>query len=120
MTSQIDVGSPPDKVWDARLWSHVRDVRHVAPFVRAIVIKDGDVTWIPMVWSDREGRGHVSHWIDTLPRKRKIVFPNMTSPKLLAILYRRRFDYVKELLWIDEHQEWCDGMVRGFSWRPLT
>jgi len=65
---------------------------HHAPGVRGYAIEqpDGKI-YIPLVIADREGSGDVGRWLDTLPKDRDIIFPNIVNQRLGDMLLRRGF-----------------------------
>ena len=73
-------------------------------------IEDGGATCFPVVDSTERGKGHVSRFLDGLPKDRTIKFPTVISPILRGMLTRRGFKIVKE--WAEEFGEHAEVFVR--------
>ena len=63
----------------------------LAPGVKGILFDTPEGIYIPLVAAKTPGSGAVSAWLDTLPRDRRVVFPNVLNGKLHAMLKRRGF-----------------------------
>lgn len=63
----------------------------IAPGVHGTAFDMFDGIYIPLVRATQEGNGDVSRFLDALPRDRRVVFPNVVSDKLRAMLERRGF-----------------------------
>lgn len=68
----------------------------LAPGVCGILLNQPDGIWIPYIRAIEPGRGDVARFLDDLPRDRRILFPNVLSPLLRAMLARRGF--IKQLV----------------------
>lgn len=75
----------------------------VAPGVRAIVFDTPAGIYIPIIIADRPGCGDVARYLDTLPLRRRVVFPTVISARLRAMLERRGFR--SSIEWVPEVQE---------------
>jgi len=61
----------------------------IAPGVRGYAIQQGETVYIPLIIAENEGSGEVGKFLDSLSRR--CVIPNVTSPRLAAMLMRRGF-----------------------------
>lgn len=99
--------------WLAHRMAITRDVL-VAPGVLAWVFDKGAAgIEVKHVLSVREGSGDVGRWIDSLAPCRKIVVPNVTSPRLMGMLTRRGYGERQRAAEITQTElVWMDVMVR--------
>jgi hypothetical protein len=63
----------------------------VAPGVLAFIHEVAGMLVIPSVIAERPGSGDVARWLDTLPRRRGVVFVEVMSDRLAEMLARRGF-----------------------------
>ena len=63
----------------------------IAPGVLGVAFDMLNGIYIPLVRAAHEGNGDVARFLDDLPLDRRIVFPNVMSPKLQGMLVRRGF-----------------------------
>jgi len=68
----------------------------VAPGVRAIVFDAPAGIYVSWISAEREGSGDVGRFIDSLPKDRRVVFPNVISNRLARMLERRGFEASEE------------------------
>lgn len=71
----------------------VGDLPVVAPGVRADIAMRGDVVFINIVWSEMEGQGNVSRWLDSLEGK-TLICPAVLSTRMANILRHKGFRYI--------------------------
>jgi len=69
----------------------------LAPDVWGYTVDCGDKgLYVPLVSTTKPGEGRVGLYIDSLPRDRRVVFPNVLSPILKGMLIRRGFTLTRE------------------------
>jgi hypothetical protein len=59
--------------------------------VRGTAFDMPDGVYIPLIRAENPGTGDVARFLDALPKDRRVVFPNVVSSKLQAMLERRGF-----------------------------
>lgn len=74
-------------------------------------VRGGDL-YVPLIAAVDEGRGDVGRYLDSLPRDRRVVVPNVLNDILAGMLKRRGFKLRTE---IDD-----DGPVAVWVRRPST
>jgi hypothetical protein len=64
----------------------------IAPGVRGYTVDNGRKgLYVPLVIAENEGSGDVGRYLDSLPKDRRVVFPNVLSKRLVGMLSRRGF-----------------------------
>lgn len=74
------------------------------------VIESGGEFYIPVIIARERGKGHVSRWLDSLPRDVTLKVPGVVSAQLAGMLERRDFRVIAE--WSPQHEAWVDVHVR--------
>lgn len=82
----------------------------LAPGVLGYTCEEKGELWIPLIHAETPGSGQVAAYLDSLPRDRTVIVPNVLSPRLAGMLLRRGFD--EEVRWIEEMEEAVDLFVR--------
>lgn len=74
-------------------------------------MRKGRMVWeVAFIAAKNPGNGDVAEWLDALPKDKKIVFKDVMSPHLAAMLERRGFEPTG---WIDHIQsEVLIGMIK--------
>ena len=52
--------------------------------------------YVPIIEAERPGSGDVGRYLDSLPRDRRVVIPNVMSERLAGMLERRGFTLTTE------------------------
>jgi len=68
----------------------------IVPGVKGMAFDTPEGVYIPLIAAVNEGDGRVSAFLDALPRTRRIVFPNVLNPRLVAMLERRGFVHARD------------------------
>lgn len=82
----------------------------LAPGVRGYTRDRPSELWIPYIMAENEGNGDVGAYLDSLPRDRPIVIPNVINERLYKMLGRRGF--VPEMRWNPMVREHVEVQVR--------
>jgi len=72
------------------------NVPELAPGIRGIAFDTPEGIYIPLIMAENEGDGTVGHFIDELPKDRRVVFPSVISGRLREMLLRRGFVETEE------------------------
>jgi hypothetical protein len=84
----------------------------LAPGVRGYSVETERGLYVPVIIAIDEGSGNVGRYLDSLPRDRRVVVPNVMNSLLAAMLERRGFTRARE--WADEpFDEWIEVYERG-------
>jgi hypothetical protein len=82
----------------------------LAPGVGGYCMDMPDGLFIPVITADNEGSGDVGRFLDSLPTDRRVVVPNVISPRLAGMLVRRGFAVASE--WFEDAGEWIEVYER--------
>lgn len=86
-------------------------VVELSPGVVGYTVDNGEQgLYVPLIESTDPGQGNVGRYLDTLPRDRRVVVPNVINVKLAGMLERRGF--VVEDEWAEDFGEWVPCHVR--------
>lgn len=88
-------------------------LRELAPGVMGYTFDTDGGLYIPVINAQDPGSGQVAAYLDSLPRDRRVVFPNVLHPRLEEMLQRRGFTLTWE--WAEDFDEWVDVYERGPS-----
>lgn len=75
----------------------------LAPRVTGYTVETDDGLYVPVITAEREGSGDVGRFLDSLPKDRRVVVPNVVNPRLEGMLIRRGFTLTEE--WSDAFEE---------------
>lgn len=83
----------------------------LAPGVRGYTVDLGERgLYVPLIEAENPGSGDVGRYLDSLPRDRRVVVPNVVSARLLGMLQRRGFSAVME--WAEDFGEFVECWER--------
>lgn len=83
----------------------------LAPGVRGYTVDMGEQgLYIPLIDAEAPGSGDVGRYLDSLPKDRRVVVPNVISARLAGMLDRRGFVVVQE--WAEQFGEYVECYVR--------
>jgi hypothetical protein len=66
-------------------------LERLAPGVLGYTAEVGPALLVPLVIAEKEGSGDVGRYLDSLPRDRPVIFPNVINERLAGMLERRGF-----------------------------
>jgi len=78
----------------------------LAPGVLGYATETPDGLYVGFIAAEVEGSGAVGRYLDSLPRDRRVVFPDVLSPRLAGMLGRRGF--VPTVEWAAQSGELID------------
>lgn len=78
--------------YDTALWP--RPCPEIAPEVHGVVFEIDRRLYVSFLFSLQPGSGFVTKYLDTLPKDKTVIFPEVMSPVLEGALRRRGFSPV--------------------------
>lgn len=78
-------------------------LERLAEGVIGYTVEHRGALYIPVIYSTDPGHGHVGRYLDSLPRNRRVVVPNVLNSQLAGMLAHRGFREGVE--WVREMRE---------------
>ena len=78
----------------------------LAPGVVGYTVDVGPDLYVPLIEASKPGSGDVGRYLDSLPRDRRVVVPNVISARLEGMLARRGFSATVE--WAADFEEYVE------------